>query len=58
MTTWARDIYPGIFNPNSREQIAWKNTLRSQLTASGISPSAATKRVQEVLDELEDIYAT
>ena len=58
MTTWARDINPGIFNPNSREQIAWKNTLTSQLTASGVKPSDATKRVQEVLDELEDIYAT
>lgn len=58
MTTWARDINPGVFNPGSREQVAWKNNLTRQLVDSGVRQSDATKRVQEVLDELEDIYAT
>ena len=55
MATWARDIHPGVFNPNSREQIAWKNTLTKQLTAEGMSESAATKRVNDILAELEYI---
>ncbi len=57
LANWARDINPGVFNPNSREQLAWKNTITRQLVASGVSPSAATKRVEEVLDEMEDIYS-
>lgn len=58
MATWARDINPGVFNPNSREQIAWKNTLTNQLTASGVSQSDATTKVNQILADLEDIYAT
>ena len=58
MATWARDINPGVFNPNSREQIAWKNTLTRQLTSSGVSQSDATKKVNDILADLEDIYST
>ena len=55
MATWARDIHPGVFNPNSREQISWKNTITKQLMAEGMSESVATNRVNEILAELENI---
>lgn len=55
MATWARDIHPGVFNPNSREQVAWKTTLTKQLEAEGMSESDATKRVNDILAELEYI---
>ncbi len=55
MTTWARDINPGVFNPNSREQVAWKKTLTDQLVNEGLESSKATQRVEEILKDLQDI---
>ena len=55
MASWARDIHPNVFNPNSREQIAWKSTLTQQLVEEGMNESDATKRVNEILGELSDI---
>lgn len=53
MAMWHRDINPGIFNPGSREQIAWKNNLTKQLMANGESQSQASRDVDKILDELQ-----
>ncbi len=53
MSMWNRDINPGIFNPGSREQIAWKNNLVKQAVASGVSQSKASRDVDEILEQLQ-----
>ena len=56
MAKWSRDVNPGIFQPNSREQISWKNNLTQQLTAQGMNAGQARSRVDEILDELAEYF--
>lgn len=54
MAKWNRDANPGIFNPMSREQTAWKNNLMKQLVDSGTADqSGARKIVDDILEDLD-----
>lgn len=53
MAKWNRDVNPGIFNPNSREETVFKNNLFKQLTASGMGNDEAKSRIDEILKDLE-----
>lgn len=54
MAKWNRDANPGIFNPMSREQAAWKNNLIKQLVDSGTANQAgARKIVDDILEDLD-----
>ena len=58
MLNWSNEIHPGVFQPNSREEVAWKERLTSQLEAGGASRPIATKRVEEILADLTDYHNT
>ncbi|MCI8397177.1 MAG: hypothetical protein HFJ52_06075 [Clostridia bacterium] len=54
MAKWNRDANPGIFNPMSREQVAWKSNLMKQLVDSGTADQAgARKIVDDILEDLD-----
>lgn len=55
MLSWSRNIHPGVYQTNSREQLAWKNNMQKQLEASGMEKSAATEKVEQVLDDLQGL---
>lgn len=52
MAKWNRDINPGIFAPNSREQTIFKDTLAKQLEHNGYQGDL-DKKIKEIMDELE-----
>ena len=52
MAKWNRDINPGIFAPNSREQTIFKDTLAKQLKQNNYQGDL-DKKIQEIMDDLE-----